>query len=194
PSGRLPISWERAIEHNPSNDSYYYNDPADPNRIAYSEGVFVGYRGYQQRGTEVAFPFGFGLSYTTFRYSNLQIAAAPRTLGPRAPLYEVSFELTNTGRRPGADVAQLYVTPAPSKVQRPKRELKGFARVELAPGETRRVSITLPARAFAYYDVGAKRWQADAGKYGVELARSSVDVQAKGEIVLPAALTIPVDE
>jgi beta-glucosidase len=194
PSGRLPISWERAAEQNPTHDSYYYNDPAHPDRIVYREGVFAGYRGYQQRGTAVAYPFGFGLSYTTFRYSNLAIAAAPTTAGPRAPLYDVSFDLTNTGRRPGADVAQLYVTPAPSKVPRPKRELKGFARVELAPGETRRVKIALPARAFAYYDVSAKRWQADAGKYGIELARSAEDTQAKGEVVLPAALTIPVSE
>ena len=194
PSGRLPISWERSIEQNPSHDSYYYNDPQHPDRIDYREGVFVGYRGYQQRATEVAFPFGFGLSYTTFRYSNLKIAAAPRVLAPRAPLYEVSFDLTNTGRRPGADVAQLYVTPAPSKVQRPKRELKGFTRVELSPGETRHVSMTLPARAFAYYDVAAKRWQAEPGKYGIELGRSAADVQVKGEVVLPAAIAIPVDE
>lgn len=193
PSGRLPISWERAAEHNPTHSSYYYNDPAHPDRIAYREGLFVGYRGYQQRNTPVAFPFGFGLSYTTFRYSNLKIAAAQGT-GARAALYEVSFDLTNTGKRPGADVAQLYVTPPPSKVPRPKRELKGFARVELAPGQTRRVTIALPARAFTYYDVDAKRWHADAGKYGIELARSVEDVQVTGEIVLPAALDVSVSE
>ena len=86
------------------------------------------------------------------------------------------------------------MTPAPSKVERPRRELKGFARVELAPGETRRVSIPLPARAFAYYDVGAKAWRAEAGKYGIEVARSAEDVQAKGELVLPAPLGIPVGD
>ncbi len=194
PSGRLPISWERSFEQNPTHDSYYYNDPAHPDRIAYREGVFVGYRGYQRRQTRVAYPFGFGLSYTTFRYSNLKIAAAPGAGGARAALYDVSFDLTNTGRRPAADVAQLYVTPAPSKVERPRRELKGFARVELGPGETRRVSIPLPARAFAYYDVGAKAWRAEAGKYGIEVARSAEDVQAKGELVLPAPLGIPVGD
>ena len=194
PSGRLPISWEQSFKDNPTHDSYYYNDPAAPDRIVYREGLFVGYRGYQQRNTQVAFPFGFGLSYTTFRYSKLQIAPAPSPAGARAPLYTVSFDLTNTGQRRGADVAQLYVTPAPTKVPRPKRELKGFARVDLAPGETRRVSIALPARAFAYYDVNTKRWRAEAGKYGIELARSSEDVQVRGEVVLPAALSLPVEQ
>jgi beta-glucosidase len=191
PSGRLPISWERRAEDNPSFANYYYNDPAHPDRIVYREGIFVGYRGYQQRATKPLFPFGFGLSYTTFRYSKLHVAPVPAS-GPRAPFYSVSFELTNTGTRPGADVAQIYVTPAPSEAPRPKRELKGFQRVELAPGETRAVSIPLDARSFAYYDPGAKAWRVEAGKYGIELARSAEDVQARVELELPARVSVPV--
>lgn len=191
PSGRLPISWERRAEDNPSFTNYWYNDPASADRILYREGVFVGYRGYQQRATKPLFPFGFGLSYTTFRYSNLHVAAAPAS-GPRAPFYTVSFELTNTGSRAGADVPQIYVTPAPSSVQRPKRELKGFQRVELAPGETRRVSVALDARAFAHYDVREQVWRVEPGKYGVELARSVEDVQAKAQIEVPALVRIAV--
>src|SRR6185295_12224481 len=100
------------------------------------------------------------------------------------------FDLTNIGARAGAEVAQLYVTPAPSQVPRPKRELKAFERVELAPGETRHVKLPLDARSFAHYDIQAQRWQAEAGKYGVELARSVEDVQQRAELVLPAPLAI----
>jgi beta-glucosidase len=202
PSGRLPFSWERRLEDNPSAGNYYYNDPAHPDRIVYREGLFVGYRGYQQRGTRALFPFGFGLSYTSFRYSNLQLAPAPAAAGTatppaagsRAPLYLASFDLTNTGARAGAEVAQLYVTPAPSKVQRPKRELKAFQRVELAPGETRHVSLPLDARSFAHYDLAGQRWQAEPGTYGIELARSVEDVQQRAEVVLPALRVIPVGD
>jgi beta-glucosidase len=194
PSGRLPFSWERRLADNPSHGNYYYNDATHPDRVVYREGIFAGYRGYQQRGTKPLFPFGFGLSYTTFRYSDLKVAPAASTAGARAPLYEVSFDLKNTGSRAGADVAQVYVTPAASKLPRPKRELKGFLRVVLAPGETRHLSIPLDARAFAYYDVDARRWQADAGKYGIELARSAEDVQATGEVVLRAPIAIGVGD
>lgn len=193
PSGRLPISWERRAQDNPSFANYWYNDPASADRILYREGVFVGYRGYQRGATKPLFPFGFGLSYTTFRYSNLHVVAAPAA-GPRAPFYTVSFELTNTGRRAGADVPQIYVTPASSSVQRPKRELKGFQRVELSPGETRRVSVPLDARSFAYYDVRERVWRVEPGKYGIELARSVDDVQARVEIELPSLVRVAVGD
>jgi beta-glucosidase len=206
-SGRLPISWERRLQDNPSFANYHYNDPPDPNRVVYREGIFTGYRGHQQQGTKPVFPFGFGLSYTTFRYGNLAVRPLPRSQPPasnvaasqstprqtpRQPLYEVTFDLTNTGQRKGAEVAQLYVTPAPTQVPRPKRELKGFARVELNPGETRHVTLTLDARSFAYFDTSTQRWRAESGRYGIELARSTDDVQAKTELTLPQALTVDV--
>ncbi len=184
---------------NPSASSYYYNDPAAANRIVYKDGVFVGYRGYQRGGSaKPQFPFGFGLSYTTFEYSGLGVVAAPAgaAAGPGSlkASYVATFDVKNAGSRNGADVAQLYVAPGKSKVERPKRELKGFARVELAPGETRTVSVPLDARAFAYYDVKAKRWVADAGSYAIEVGRSSEDIRATANVTLSRAVKIEVGE
>jgi len=187
PSGRLPISWERQFSDNPVAANYWYNDAKIPNRIVYREGVFVGYRGYQRSGVKPQFPFGYGLSYTTFEYGNLKIEAKP-------PLYVATFDVKNTGTRQGADVAQVYVAPGKSKVERPKRELKGFARVELAPGESRTVSVPLDVRSFAYYDVNGKRWKADAGSYAVELGRSSEDIKATASVKLARPLTVAVTE
>jgi beta-glucosidase len=197
PSGRLPISWERKFEENPASANYYYNDPSANNRIVYKEGVFVGYRGYQKSAAKPQFPFGYGLSYTTFEYGNLKVspaAAGSASAGTLKRLYTVSFDVKNTGSRKGADVAQIYVAPEKAKVPRPVRELKGFARVELAPGESRTVTVPLDARSFAYYDVGGKRWQADAGRYAVELGRSSEDIAAKADVSLPRALSVAVTE
>jgi beta-glucosidase len=189
-SGRLPISWERHAEDNPTFASYYYNDPQHPNRIVYREGVFVGYRGFQRTSVKPQFPFGFGLSYTSFRYDNVRVAAASQ----KSALYEVSFDITNTGARAGADVAQVYISPKNPKIARPRRELKGFERVALAPGETRRVTIPLGARAFTYFDVKAGRWRADPGTYTVEVARSSEDIQATSEIRLTRPLRVSVSD
>jgi beta-glucosidase len=191
PSGRLPISWERKLEENPSAASYYYNDPSSNNRIVYREGVFVGYRGYQRGPVKAQFPFGFGLSYTTFEYSNLKVS--PAASGKRGEaLYTVSFDVKNSGNRKGADVAQVYVAPPKSRVPRPVRELKGFARVELAPGETRTISVPLDARSFTYYDVANRAWKADAGRYAIELGRSSEDIRGKADVRLSRALSVDV--
>ena len=143
PSGRLPATFERHWEDNPVHDNYY---PAPgTNRVVYKEGVFVGYRGYEHNGTKPLFPFGYGLSYTSFKYANLSIKPADSTAksdGFSAPLYQISFDVTNTGTREGADVAQVYVADPHSKVSRPAKELKGFARINLKPGETK--SFRLP--------------------------------------------------
>jgi beta-glucosidase len=190
-SGRLPISWERTPEDNPTFANYYYNEPQHPNQIVYREGVFVGYRGMQLANRKPLFPFGFGLSYTTFKYANLKVEAAPSG-GPA--LYTVSFDVTNTGQRAGAEVAQVYVNAVAHAVPRPKRELKGFSRVELALGETKHVTLPLDARSFAYFDVKGKAWRADAGRYVIELARSSESIDSQAEVKLPRTLRIPVGE
>src|SRR5947209_16962642 len=122
PSGRLPVTFERRWEDNPVHDSYY--PAAGTNRVEYKEGVFVGYRGYEHNNTKPLFPFGYGLSYTSFKLSNLSVKpAASDTSGPH---YEVSFDVQNTGSREGAAVAQVYVGDKHAKVPRPASELKGF--------------------------------------------------------------------
>ena len=186
PSGRLPISWERTPEDNPTHGNYYYNDAAHPDRIVYREGIFVGYRGYQHAKTKPIFPFGFGLSYTSFAYSNLTVVPAQSAAADGSgPLYTVSFDVTNTGARPGTDVAQIYVGEARSRVARPVRELKGFARTDLKPGETRRVTIPLDARSFTYYDVASRAWRADPGSYRVDLGQSVDNIVASSVLRLP---------
>ncbi|HEX8282323.1 MAG TPA: glycoside hydrolase family 3 C-terminal domain-containing protein, partial [Pyrinomonadaceae bacterium] len=190
PSGRLPATFERRWEDNPTHGSYY---PAaeGTNRVEYKEGVFVGYRGYERNKVTPLFPFGHGLSYTTFRYANLSVRRGAG--GGRAawgPSFEVSFDLTNAGARAGAEVAQVYVGAASPAVPRPAKELKGFAKVSLRPGETRRVAVPLDGRAFAYYDVGAKAWRVDPGEYQVLVGRSSAQVELRGKInVAPAEAT-----
>lgn len=193
PSGRLPISWERKITDNPS-AAFYYSAPGT-NRVVYGNDIFVGYRGFERNHTQPLFPFGFGLSYTTFKYSNLEIHPSPGLHeSPESSLdYEVAFDVTNTGQRPGADVAQLYVSEDHPTIARPAQELKGFARVQLDPGQTRHIAIPLDARSFAWYDVGAKAWHADAGTFTVHVSRSSADPQLEGKISLAQPVILPVE-
>ena len=178
PSGRLPVTFERRWEDNPVHDSYY---PQSGKRLEYKEGIFVGYRGYEHANIKPAFPFGFGLTYTTFRYSTLAIT--PRTISGNRHV-TVMFAVTNTGSRSGADVAQLYVTDRHSHVPRPVKELQGFARVELAPGQTKLVSITIDRRALSYYDVNRHDWTADPGAFEILIGRSSADIQLRGTLTL----------
>jgi beta-glucosidase len=150
--------------------------------VVYREGVFVGYRGYEHTGTKPLFPFGFGLSYTTFSYSNLSVTPSTAADGTVA----VAFDLTNTGSREGAEVAQVYVGEAHPKVPRPAKELKGFARLDLKPGESKHVSVTLDRRGFSYYDVGAKQWYTDPGDYEILVGRSSAQIALTGKTALSA--------
>jgi len=175
PSGRLPVTFERRWEDNPVHDSYY--PQPGMNRVVYQEGVFVGYRGYKHNGTKPLFPFGYGLSYATFKYSDLSVK-------PGAPsgTYQVSLDVTNTGHREGSEVVQIYIGDSHSKVRRPVRELKGFARVTLLPGETKSVTVALDSRAFSYYDVNGKRWRTDPGDFDIYIGHSSEDIELRGKI------------
>jgi beta-glucosidase len=190
PSGRLPISFERKWDDNPVHDSYY--PQPGTNRVVYKEGVFVGYRGYEHNGVKPLFPFAYGLSYTTFRYGNLSIrpAAASASSDPSdpAPRYEASWDVTNTGSRDGADVLELYIGEDHPAVPRPGKELKGFARVNLRPGQTQRVRVALDARSFAYYDVHAHRWRVDPGSFTVSVGQSVDQIQLKQTIWIPSAV------
>jgi beta-glucosidase len=187
PSGRLPISWEKSLKDNPS-FPYYYPTPGTLT-IPYNDGVFVGYRGYEHNGVKPLFPFGYGLSYTTFKYANLAIHPAAG-----AGVYEVSFDVTNTGTKAGADVAQVYVSEDHPQVPRHPQELKGFARVVLDPGQTRHVTVPLDARSFTWYDEKAAAWHADAGSFTVRVSRSSADPQLEGKIKLEQAIVLPVKQ
>jgi beta-glucosidase len=179
PSGHLPATFERRAEDNPTYKNYY--PEGDSKNVVYKEGIFVGYRGYEHNHTKPLFPFGFGLSYTTFKFANITVS--PESAGSN-PEVTVSFDLTNTGDRPGADVAQVYVAPEHSSVPRPVRELKGFERAMLAPGETRHVSVTLDARSFAFYDVAGKKWAIDPGKFMVEVGDSVESLPLKAAVTL----------
>jgi beta-glucosidase len=186
PSGHLPISWESKISDNPSFRNYY-PDPGT-NKIEYKEGIFVGYRGYEHTHIDPLFPFGFGLSYTTFQYSRLK--AEPAGEGT----FKVGFDVTNTGKRAGATVAQLYVGEAAPTVERPGKELKGFERVALEPGKTKHVTLNITPRSFSYFDVNSGAWHANAGAYNLMLGESSADIRLRGSVQLARPLTTLVSE
>jgi beta-glucosidase len=186
PSGHLPISWEEKITDNPS-FAHYYPD-AGTNKIVYREGIFMGYRGYEHNHVEPQYPFGFGLSYTTFSFGKLK--TAPAGDGH----FTVTFDVTNTGKRSGATVAQLYVGESSPQIERPIKELKGFERVLLQPGETKHVTFELDSRSFSYFDVRASAWRADAGIYTLELGDSSKNIQQKTTIQLPKPLMTPIGD
>jgi beta-glucosidase len=186
PSGHLPISWEKKITDNPSYSSYYPDPGTD--KVVYREGIFMGYRGYEHTKVEPQYPFGFGLSYTTFSFSNL--TSTPTGNGH----FAVSFDVANTGQRAGATVAQLYVGEASPTVPRPAKELKQFERVTLQPGETKHISVDLNPRSFSFYDVASAAWHANAGTYNLLLGDSSANIHQKTTLQLPNPLTVSVAE
>lgn len=173
PSGHLPATFERRAEDNPTYNNYY--PEADTNRVIYKEGIFVGYRGYQHNHTQPLYPFGYGLSYTTFKFSNLSIK-------PDAATATVTFDITNTGTRAGKEVAQVYVFDTHASVPCPEEELKGFDKVSLAPGETKHLTINLDDRAFAYYDTAEKKWHIAPGTFGISVGDSSASINLKGNV------------
>jgi beta-glucosidase len=183
PSGRLPISIERRWEDNAVHDSYYPKN--GEKKVEYSEGVFVGYRHFDKSGIKPLFPFGYGLSYTTFAYKNLTVAPASRSTSDAAhsndQLVTVGFDVTNTGTREGSEVSQVYVGDRHASVPRPVKELKGFAKVELAPGQSKHVQVTLDRRAFSYYDVKTHTWTVAPGDFDIYIAHSSADIELKGK-------------
>jgi beta-glucosidase len=181
PSGRLPVTFERREEDNPTHGSYY--PEADGTRVVYKEGVFVGYRGYEHNGTKPLFAFGHGLSYTSFAYRNLKVGDFSTEYGKHSGKgFLVEFDLTNSGKREGAEVAQVYVGDSHAKLPRPVKELEGFARVSLRPGETRHVSLGFDLRALSYYDVTTKQWRADPGDFDILVGRSSDQIELRGKL------------
>jgi beta-glucosidase len=179
PSGKLPASFERRWEDSPVFQTYYPENHG--NHVEYSEGIFMGYRYFDQSLTKPRFPFGYGLSYTTFAYGNLSVT--PQAGNLDQPV-SVSFDVKNTGHREAAEVAELYVGDAHAGAPRPPKELKGFSKVNLNPGETKRVTLTLNRRAFSFYDVVKKDWGADPGDFTILVGGSSDSVQLSGKFTL----------
>jgi beta-glucosidase len=172
PEGHLPFSFAKSWQQNPVHDCYYA--PPVPKgqmpHIKYCEGVFLGYRYYTTRHIQPLYPFGFGLSYTTFSFSNLKVS--PQDASPNGPI-TVSFDVTNTGDRAGADVAQLYVGDPSARIERPVKELKGYQKVRLEPGKSEHVTLPLNRRSLAYWSVAANNWRVDPGKFVVYVGDSS---------------------
>src|SRR5213076_2300215 len=158
PSGKLPQTFPVRVEDNPA----YLNFPGENGKVYYGEGLFVGYRYYDKKKIAPLFPFGFGLSYTTFSYGALRLST--QEIGPDDSL-KVSVDVTNTGQCAGKEVVQLYIRDVTATLQRPDKELKAFAKVHLEPGERKTVTLTIAREALAYYDDLAREWVAEAGEF-----------------------------
>lgn len=196
PEGKLPVSFDRDWDLNPARQYYY--PVARANTVLHTDGVgigpidytiehinygdklMVGYRYWTTTGKHPLYPFGYGLSYTTFSFANLK---APATVSSGSTV-AISFDVTNTGKTAGAEVAQLYVSDPSTKVQRPERELKGFEKVRLAPGETKHVTLNLDARAFSYWSDTAHKWTIDPGKFVILVGDSSENTPLHADITL----------
>jgi beta-glucosidase len=179
PCGKLSVTAPRRLEDTPA----FLHYPGENGRHPYAEGLYVGYRYYDRRRMEPLFPFGFGLSYTHFAYGDLRLDRTHIADGDRLT---VSLDVTNTGPFAGKEIVQIYARPVSPRLHRPLRELKGFAKVALAPGETRRVSIAIPARDFRYFDPARGGWLLDEGELVLEAAASSRDIRLTASVACAA--------
>ncbi len=181
PSGRLPMSFETRLEDNPCYASYYPDAPhmkradKDGKLVTYKESIFVGYRGYDRNGTAPLYPFGYGLTYGDFEYSDLSVKQDGDNV-------RLSFVLRNNGKRTASEVVQVYVGQRNPSVPRPLRELKQFSKVSLAPGESRKVSLGMSKYAFAHYDTATHSWKIDSDTYTVSVGASERDIRLSDDI------------
>ncbi len=179
PSGKLPETFPRRLEDNPA---YINSSYPGAREVNYGEGIFVGYRYYDQKSVEPLFPFGHGLSYTSFEYSDLQ---SPKTI-QQGESFQVSVTIKNTGSVAGKEVVQVYISDPQASLPRPPKELKGFAKVLLQPGETQAVTIALDPRSLSFYDPYRKSWVAEPGKFEILVGSSSRDIRARVSFELVA--------
>jgi beta-glucosidase len=184
PSGKLAETFPLRLSDTPA----YINWPGGAGQVRYGEGLFIGYRYYDTRQMPVLFPFGYGLSYTTFAYSNARVSA--KTFKDMDGVV-VTVDVTNTGSLAGKEIVQIYVHDQKSGLIRPEKELKGFAKVELKPGETRTVSIPLDFRAFAYYHPEYKQWITEDGEFDILIAASATDIREALSVTLESTLRLP---
>jgi beta-glucosidase len=179
PSGKLPCTFPKRLEDSPAHALGAY--PGKNGQEVYLEGILVGYRWFDTKKIEPLFPFGYGLSYTNFKYSSLNLTEGK---DPKGPVVTAEFEIENTGTREGGEVAQIYVNQAQPRLPRPVKELKGFQKVFLKPGEKQRVSIPIERSAFAYYDPDKKGWIAEKGEFTILIGSSSRDIRLESKFTL----------
>ncbi|MBN1894047.1 glycoside hydrolase family 3 C-terminal domain-containing protein [bacterium] len=179
PCGKLPVSFEKKWEDNATFNSYY--DADGDKRVAYSEGLFLGYRHFDTKNIEPLFPFGFGLSFTIFEYGKLKVKSGKFKSSDQV---DVSLRIKNTGKREGAEIVQLYVADPVSSVPRPKKELKAYAKVTLKPGESREVKFTLEEEAFQFFSPDKHQWTVEPGDFILMTGSSSRDIRAEKKITL----------
>ncbi len=184
PSGKLAETFPVKLPDTPA----YLNYPGENGKVLYGEGLFIGYRYYEAKQIPVQFPFGYGGSYTTFAYSNATVSA---TSFRDTDGLTVSVDVTNTGAVAGKEVVQVYVHDHKSALVRPHKELKGFAKVELQPGETKTVTIPLDFRAFAYYHPGYGQWIAEDGEFDILIGASSADIRCTQTVTLQSTQVLP---
>ena len=182
PSGKLPDTLAASRQDYPD----YGNFPDVDNKVNYAEGIYVGYRHFDKAGIQPLFPFGYGLSYTTFEYSHLKLSRSRMKANGQVT---VSVRVKNTGKRAGEEVVELYAHTVNPTIDRPVRELKGFDKVGLEPGETKTIKFTLTPRDFAYFDVDGQQWKADAGAYEVQIGASSRDIRLTAPLRLVKEFT-----
>jgi beta-glucosidase len=184
PSGRLAETFPARLVDTPA----YTNFPGSHGQVRYGEGLFVGYRYYDAKDQPVLFPFGHGLSYTTFAYGSPRVSAA---LFKDVDGLVVAVDVTNMGQVAGQEVVQVYVHDRQSGLVRPPKELKGFAKVELQPGETKRVTIPLDFRAFAFYHPGHGQWITEDGEFDILVGASAADIRGVATATLQSTLDLP---
>ena len=184
PSGHLAETFPLRLQDTPC----YLNYGGEHDKSVYSEGVFVGYRYYASKDMEVLFPFGHGLSYTTFAYSNLSVGKEKMT---ESETLTVTVDVTNTGEIAGKEVVQLYVAPKGGTIIRPVRELKAFEKINLAPGETKKVQFTLDRRAFVYWSTQIHDWHVENGEYKIQIGRNAQDIVLSHSVTVESEVHIP---
>ncbi len=184
PSGKLAETFPLRLADTPA----YLNHPGEHGKVRYGEGLFIGYRFYDAADRPVLFAFGYGQSYTTFAYGAPQVSA--KTFRDVDGL-TVAVDVTNTGPVAGKEVVQVYVHDRNASLPRPPKELKGFAKVELQPGETRRVAIPLDFRAFAFYHPGHGQWITEDGEFDILIGASAADIRGVATVTLQSTLDLP---
>ena len=185
PSGKLAETFPLRLEDNPS----YLNFPGEGDRVKYAEGIFVGYRYYDKKAMPVRYPFGYGLSYTKFEYSDISVSAYE--LSDKKP-FTVECTVTNVGDRDGAEIVQLYVEPLTPTVIRPVKELKGFEKVFLKAGESKRVKFRLNRAAFAYWSEQLHKWHSESGAYNILIGESSASICLEEEVHFNSSESVPI--